>query len=586
MPGSVSVQNAQGQPTIPPDADFSMCLVGRCTAYPLADGVVSPLYSNPAAAASDLGLGDVVDALCQAITVRPTNPAPRPCSVYRTPATTQGARGTLTTSGVTGTSVITATSGTHPAGTYQPVARVIAGGTIGTSGIVIQFSPDNGRTWLPPVAIGTATTFKMQIGGLDTGVQYDFAAGTLVANDTWSETTTTPPIWGDADLYTAPSATPASGAFAAIGATGNSYGLVVITEPVATSDFSTITAGLNYLAPLNKRPIVIVRFRDPLLASPATTIASASNSQALPQATINVASTTGFAAAGFITIGSATVAYTGKTSTTFTGCTGGTGTMTTGEAVTQAAETDAQYIAAFQAFAAACQDERIAIVAGNGWLTDAFRGYRYFRSGLPALLARLQWAVVNPGQYQERLAKSPAYGGDGPLPDFSLIDDNGNPIAQAHDEFMRGGIDGPINGTGGGITFCYQRAVGVAGTYISEAPVLFPALSKIFTLMDARVAYGIQRELYAIAWTMIQGSAVVNGGTLDPDVCVAMASKMRDAILAKFSKEIANPDDPNLVVVNPTVTTSNEKVFVNVSVNDRLFAYVNGINITLFNLRS
>jgi hypothetical protein len=77
---------------------------------------------------------------------------------------------------------------------------------------------------------------------------------------------------------------------------------------------------------------------------PATTIAVASNGQSLPQATINVASTTGFSSvtslAGtvytvYVTTGAGqqTVACTGVTSTTFTGCTGGSGAMSTGGAV-------------------------------------------------------------------------------------------------------------------------------------------------------------------------------------------------------------------------------------------------------------
>lgn len=526
MPGQVSVQNAQGAPTIPPDADFGVVVVGHATKYPIAAGLVTPPYSSPSAAVADLGLGDAVDCLCQAITVRPTNPAPRGCSMYATPATTPGARGTITHAGVLGTSVPSATASTHPAGTYQPVVRVVddgnagAGTNVGTAGIILQGSLDNGRTWLPAVPLGTATTFKIQLtvaGALvDTGVQYDLthSTNTLLTGDTWSESTTAPPIWGDSDLFAA--GPPATGAFAAIAQSGNSFGLIVLTEPVAAGDFATIVAGLNYLETFNKRPVLIMRFRDP----------------------------------------------------------------TSGE-------TDAAYVLAFQTWRDACQDYRVAGVAGNLWLTDAFRAFRYFRSGLPALIAKLQWAAVNPGPYGERLAKSPAYGGDGPLPDASLLDDSGNPIAQAHDESVRGGIDGPgSGGNGGGITFCYQRSVGVAGTYISEAPCLYPPGSTVLTLMDARVARGIQRELYAVAWTMIQGTAVVNGGILDPDVCVAMATKMRDAILAKFSREIANPNDPNLVVVNPSVVVSGPNVAVTVSVNDRLFDYLNSIAITLFNIRS
>lgn len=71
----------------------------------------------------------------------------------------------------------------------------------------------------------------------------------------------------------------------------------------------------------------------------STTIAAGSNGQTLPQSTINVASTTGFAASGTILVftsgGYQTVTYTGTTGTSFTGASGGTGTMSTGGPVTQ-----------------------------------------------------------------------------------------------------------------------------------------------------------------------------------------------------------------------------------------------------------
>lgn len=73
--------------------------------------------------------------------------------------------------------------------------------------------------------------------------------------------------------------------------------------------------------------------------SAATTIASGSNGQSLPQGTINVASAAAFLSAGTLRVttnaGVQTVTYTGKTATSFTGCSGGTGTMATGGAVAQ-----------------------------------------------------------------------------------------------------------------------------------------------------------------------------------------------------------------------------------------------------------
>lgn len=79
------------------------------------------------------------------------------------------------------------------------------------------------------------------------------------------------------------------------------------------------------------------------LTSASTTITAGSNGAALPQATINVASTADFPTSGFLLIngppGASTttlVQYTGKTATTFTGCTLGSGNMATGHVVTHA----------------------------------------------------------------------------------------------------------------------------------------------------------------------------------------------------------------------------------------------------------
>jgi hypothetical protein len=72
-------------------------------------------------------------------------------------------------------------------------------------------------------------------------------------------------------------------------------------------------------------------------AAASTLITSGSNGQSLPQATINVTSTSNFPSSGQIDIYIAgdptTVTYTGKTSTTFTGCTGGTGSLATNQTV-------------------------------------------------------------------------------------------------------------------------------------------------------------------------------------------------------------------------------------------------------------
>src|SRR5512142_1223915 len=79
------------------------------------------------------------------------------------------------------------------------------------------------------------------------------------------------------------------------------------------------------------------------LLSPANThITAPSDGAVLPQAVINVASTSSFPTSGQIVIGTQlngdqTVTYTGITPTTFTGCTGGTGTIHTADFVWNAA---------------------------------------------------------------------------------------------------------------------------------------------------------------------------------------------------------------------------------------------------------
>lgn len=103
---------------------------------------------------------------------------------------------------------------------------------------------------------------------------------------------------------------------------------------------NTITGnriGGNYGPGIRLTALGTIPFGSP--AQVATTITSGSNTAALPQGTINVGSTTGFASAGQFTVlssaGAQQITYTGKTGTTFTGCTGGIGTLFTGQKVTQ-----------------------------------------------------------------------------------------------------------------------------------------------------------------------------------------------------------------------------------------------------------
>ena len=78
---------------------------------------------------------------------------------------------------------------------YYVWIKCLTGGTIGTTGIIIQTSLDAGRNWGAPITLGTANSLYLGNGTLTTqviggtGVQLNFGAGTLVANDFWKFST-------------------------------------------------------------------------------------------------------------------------------------------------------------------------------------------------------------------------------------------------------------------------------------------------------------------------------------------------------------------------------------------------------------
>lgn len=653
MPGRVTVTNATGSPTQPAGADVAMCIVGASTSFPLPAGQVTPPYSAMGAAVTDLGQGDAVDALCQAIAITPGNPAPPGVSFYQTPSTTPGSYGTINVSGVLGTCLPAVNAAIAPTGTLDPWMQIVTGGTVGVSGMTAWASLNGGRakvlvqlgvsdaynfpandgfagqagfilgppaaavaalytalnnlrtaelahflittgspaihlaadttdntalTAIPvassaatavalyngllahlathgasttyhttadtvlatalaalPVAVNTAdveanlsaltagyNAHRVLVGSgpvhgsadsTNTCAAFTATPSTLLAGDTFY-VHTSPPSWADADLYAA--GPPATGAFAAIGASSYSFAIIVVTEPVQISDFPTLSAGLDSMLVYNKRPTLLCRFRDQM----------------------------------------------------------------------QTGETTAQYITAVRAFCAACQDNRITISYGGGWLTDAFSQRIYSRSGLPAVLARAQGNQAYPGVEGEVIAQSPAWAGRGPLEGFSLVDNNGHLVPGAVDEFITGGQD-QVGSVGGAMGYCYQRDAATQGTYVSAAPVLYPSSSTVLTLMDSRVSQALQRVLYSVAWTMIQGASVVQNGILDPDLADAMGMRMYNQIgpNSPYAHEFANASSPNLVKVNPSATVIGANMTFSVNVDDELFDFVNGINITLFNVR-
>lgn len=66
--------------------------------------------------------------------------------------------------------------------------KITTGGTRGTAGIKFQISLDAGRNFTPDISLGVATTYAIP----NTGITINFGAGTLVAGDYYSFSTTGP----------------------------------------------------------------------------------------------------------------------------------------------------------------------------------------------------------------------------------------------------------------------------------------------------------------------------------------------------------------------------------------------------------
>jgi hypothetical protein len=654
MPGTATVNEATGQPLVNTLADFSLAVVGYSSDSAVSAGAVSPAYSKPGAAVADLGQGDMVDCVTQALTTTNGNPRPPPVICYTTPATTAGSYGTIDISGVTGTCRPTNNTTIAPCGTYQPRLEIKTGGTVGTTGMEAYASLGAAYGPTKTVLLGTGTSYDFPasdgwgVGGqagfvfapaastltalytkvtllqttmtgtghfvlttssvhlaadttddtalaavpaattpatcvtlfnacktylaahganltyhtiadatlatalaaiptavnvadvdlylddliaaynahrvLTTGTVHGSAdstntitaytpiPGTLVAGDVM-QTTTVPPQWAAADLYTAASGpTPASGALAALANSTQLVRRVVITEPVAAADFSTLVAGLNYALARGHRWRLICRFRD---------------------------------------IG--------------------------------AAETDAAYITAFQAFVAACLDSRITYLAGDGLMSDAYTGRVYKRTFMAAYLARLQGMIARPGLKGERLAQNAGWVDAGPLEGFSLRDSDGNPVG--HDEGERGGIVvSPGAAKGGGMACYYMSNPARAGTYIDDgSTVAYDVGEAILTPQDRDVANALESVAVGIALGYIGGADIIGDGsprTMDEVIAQALEAQIQKAAKDNHGREFANPDDPNFASIDSEVVVTGATVDITGSLNVKLYAYARNITLS------
>jgi len=193
---TITVVDGGSASLVVPGSNTQLCL-GCCSG-----GVVNQIISSrvPSTFQSALGFGPLVEYTGLAAANGATILA------MKIPGSTAGAAGTVTHTGA-GTSVVTVTGAAYD--TYYVKVVFLTGGTIGVAGITFQVSLDAGRSILngssPILSLGTANTYLIP----GTNVTLNFAAGTILAGQIESFSTTEP-YWNTAGVQAALNAFQAS----------------------------------------------------------------------------------------------------------------------------------------------------------------------------------------------------------------------------------------------------------------------------------------------------------------------------------------------------------------------------------------
>lgn len=151
---------------------------------------VPSAHTKASLALAEFGYGELTDDGAYVMSV-----AGNPVLLIRGTASTAGASSTVAHVGV-GTSVVTVTG--TPIDDFKAKITIVNPGTIGVSGITLTYTLDDGETVSAVTALGVANTFAVP----NSGITFAFAAGTVLAGQTESVTTTGPRMT-NADISTA-----------------------------------------------------------------------------------------------------------------------------------------------------------------------------------------------------------------------------------------------------------------------------------------------------------------------------------------------------------------------------------------------
>jgi len=236
--------------------------------------------------------------------------------------------GTLTLATTTSGAVNVSSAGAVDVQAAGDVTLDSSGGTIGVGTDVDTGAINIGTAGARVLTVGsntgaTSVTVRTGTGGLLLDSPTTTVSGNLLVNGTTTTVHSEVVNVADNFLYLNADYTTVA---------GMAGGMVVNSLPTTTVD---VVATGGFVARAGAANAYVA------VAEAVTAIAVASNGATLPQATINVDSTTGFPASGTVylttTNGVEAVTYTGVTGTSFTGCSGGIGTLATGDLVSTSA---------------------------------------------------------------------------------------------------------------------------------------------------------------------------------------------------------------------------------------------------------
>ncbi|HVH51980.1 MAG TPA: DUF2586 family protein [Gaiellaceae bacterium] len=153
-------------------------------------------YASDAQAFSDYGPSPLSEDTSYTLAVAGVPPIP-----IRPTTSVAAAYGTITTSFAGGSTSVPSAGTTHPVDYYNVIIQFPTGGTIGTTGIVWQYSLDGGNTFSGPQNLGTSTTITIPnfAPSGSPGVSFSMGAGTVTTGDFFT-CPTTPPLANDSDL--------------------------------------------------------------------------------------------------------------------------------------------------------------------------------------------------------------------------------------------------------------------------------------------------------------------------------------------------------------------------------------------------